>query len=222
MNVFIVYAHPEPTSFNGALKDVAVKTLTAAGHDVVVTDLHAENFDPRAGRHDFTEIADLKRFDYQVEQKHAAETGTYSSEIARDQDRLFWCDLLIFQFPIWWFGPPGILKGWIDRVLGYGRLYDLGHRYATGLLQGRRAIVSTTTGGPAERFGPEGQYDDIGAYLRPIEFGVFEYLGFEALDRFVAWSAGRVDDAARQAYLDEWAARLRALDIPQDALRETG
>ncbi|MEM9685250.1 MAG: NAD(P)H-dependent oxidoreductase [Pseudomonadota bacterium] len=222
MKVFVVYAHPEPTSFNGALKDRTVQTLTEAGHEVVVTDLHAENFDPRAGRHDFETVADPTRFDYQIEQKHAAATGTYVPELARDQDRLFWCDLLIFHFPIWWFGPPGILKGWIDRVLGYGHLYDLGHRYATGKLQGRRAIVCTTTGGPAERFGPEGQYDDIGVYLRLIEFGVFEYLGFEALERFVAWSAGRVSDDARKAYLDAWGARLNGLDISADALRSVG
>lgn len=32
MNVLIVYAHPEPKLFNGALKDLAVATLTAEGH----------------------------------------------------------------------------------------------------------------------------------------------------------------------------------------------
>ena len=32
MNVLIVYAHPEPRSLNGALKDFAVARLEAAGH----------------------------------------------------------------------------------------------------------------------------------------------------------------------------------------------
>lgn len=214
MKFFIVHAHPEPTSFSAALKDRAVETLTAAGHEVVVSDLYADGFVSEGGRHDFTDVADPARFDYQVEQKHAAATGTYVDQVAREQERLLWCDVLICQFPLWWFGVPAILKGWIDRTLGYGKLYDLGHRYATGMLQGRRALACLTTGGPERRFGPDGEYEDIGVYLKSVEFGVFEYLGFEVEDRFVAWSAGRVTDDERQAYLDAWADRLRALDEP--------
>ena len=41
MNVLIVYAHPEPKSLNGALKDFAVQRLQAAGHTVQVSDLYA-------------------------------------------------------------------------------------------------------------------------------------------------------------------------------------
>ena len=45
-NVLIVYAHQEPKSFNGALKDAAVATLTAQGHNVTVSDLCQMRFDP--------------------------------------------------------------------------------------------------------------------------------------------------------------------------------
>ena len=41
MNVLIIYAHPEPTSLNGSLKDFAVQRLEAAGHQVQVSDLYA-------------------------------------------------------------------------------------------------------------------------------------------------------------------------------------
>lgn len=222
MNVFMVYAHPEPTSFNGALRDRAAEVLAAAGHEFIVTDLYAENFEPRAGRHDFLGEADHARFDYQVEQKHATETASFSPEIARDQERLFWCDLLILQFPLWWFGPPAILKGWMDRTLAFGRVYDLGHRYATGMLKGRTGMVSVTTGGPEERFGgSDPQYDTMDTYLKPVEFGCIQYLGMDVADRFVAWSAGRVGDDGRNAYLDQWSDRLLAVtsgDRPRRAL----
>ncbi len=212
MNVFMVYAHPEPTSFNGALKDRAFEILTGAGHNFEVTDLYAEDFNPRAGRHDFQETADPARFDYQVEQKQAAEDGTFSPELARDQERLFWCDLFILQFPLWWFGPPAILKGWIDRTLAFGHLYDHGHRYTTGLLKGRTGMVSVTTGGPEERFGgAESLYDSLDIYLKPLEFGCIQYLGMDLADRFVAWSAGRVGDDGRKAYLDQWTDQLLAV-----------
>ena len=52
-NVFIVYAHQEPKSFNGALKDAAVTTLTDLGHKVTISDLYAMNFDPSAKRDHF-------------------------------------------------------------------------------------------------------------------------------------------------------------------------
>jgi NAD(P)H dehydrogenase (quinone) len=42
MNVLIVYAHPEPASFTAALKNSAVQALSAAGHQVEVSDLYAE------------------------------------------------------------------------------------------------------------------------------------------------------------------------------------
>lgn len=223
MKVFMVYAHPEPTSFNGALMTHAAEVLEAAGHEFVVTDLYADGYDARAGRGDFLEVADPARFDYQVEQKHAAESGTFAPEIARDQERLYWCDLLIFQFPLWWFGPPAILKGWFDRTLAFGKIYDLGHRYQTGMLQGRTGMISTTTGGPEERFsGADGQYEKIDIYLKPIEFGCIEYMGMKLADRFVAWSAGRVGDEGRQAYLDQWAKHLLAVTsgeaVRQDVL----
>ena len=53
MNVLIVYAHPEPRSFNGAMKDLAVETLRAEGREVVVSDLYAMNFNPVTGADDF-------------------------------------------------------------------------------------------------------------------------------------------------------------------------
>ena len=54
MRVFIVYAHHEPKSFGAALLQRSVDTLTAAGHEVVVSDLHAMNFNPVASADDFT------------------------------------------------------------------------------------------------------------------------------------------------------------------------
>lgn len=53
MNVLIVYAHPEPNSFNGALKELAVRVLTEQGHQVQVSDLYAMNFKAVADRDDF-------------------------------------------------------------------------------------------------------------------------------------------------------------------------
>lgn len=46
MHVQIVYAHPEPASFNGSFARIAEQTLSDLGHDVKVSDLYGSGFDP--------------------------------------------------------------------------------------------------------------------------------------------------------------------------------
>ena len=116
MNVLIVYAHPEASSFTAALKDAAVDALSAAGHRVEISDLYGEGFNPVAGRHDFIGAADPARFHYQSEQLHASRTDGFAADLVREQERLMRADLLVFVFPLWWGGPPAIVKGWFDRV----------------------------------------------------------------------------------------------------------
>ena len=54
MNVFLLNAHPEPRSFNGAMFRTAQETLRAAGHAVSVSDIYAMKFDPVSDRRNFT------------------------------------------------------------------------------------------------------------------------------------------------------------------------
>lgn len=208
MNVLIVYAHPEPTSFTAAMKDAARDALEAAGHHVEVSDLHAEGFNPVAGRHDFTTVADGSRFHYQSEQLHAAKAGGYSADLAREQARLYKADFIVFAFPIWWGGLPAIMKGWFDRVCAYGVAYADGKRYKNGYFLGRRALMGISTGGTRERFSDGDAYGDIKRVLYPVNRCMLEYLGLDVLDPFVAYAAPRVEQADREAYLAAWQARL--------------
>jgi NAD(P)H dehydrogenase (quinone) len=184
MNVLIVYAHPEPTSFCAALRDRAAGTIRAAGHEVTVSDLYRDGFDPVAGRHDFTTVADPDRFHYQSEQLLAAREGGFSDEIRREQDRVRQADLFIIIYPIWWGGPPAIFKGWLDRVLAYGFAYEDGQRFETGFFRGRRGLIGMATGGTPQRFSRDGAYGDI---------------------------VPRITQAEREGYLDAWADAVREL-----------
>src|SRR5690606_20395282 len=135
--------------------------LRRAGHEVTVSDLYAEGFNPVAGRHDFTTTRDPTRFHYQSEQAHAARHGGFAPDIAREQARIAAADLLILQFPLWWGGVPAILKGWGERVFAYGWGYADGLRFDKGVFRGRRAMISMTTGGTTERFGPGALYGEL-------------------------------------------------------------
>jgi NAD(P)H dehydrogenase (quinone) len=223
MNILILYAHPEPTSFTAALKDTALHTLRAKGHDVEVSDLYADGFSPVPGRHDFTSVADPRRFHYQSEQMHAAMTNGFAPDIAREQDRIGRADLVLALFPIWNGGLPAILKGWFDRVFAYGFAYADGMRFDKGFFLGRRSLMGIVTGGTRERFSADGVYGEIADVLFPVQRCLFGYFGFEALEPFVAYAAPRVDDGARAAYLEAWARRLsEAIDDPDWLARRGG
>jgi NAD(P)H dehydrogenase (quinone) len=224
MHVLIVHAHPEPASFTAALKDTAVRALSAAGHGVEVSDLYGEAFNPVAGRHDFICAADPARFHYQSEQLNASRTRGFAADLVREQERLMRADLFVFTFPLWWGGLPAIVKGWFDRVCAYGVAYADGKRFDKGYFIGRRAILGLTTGGTIERFSVGGSYGEMAHVLYSVRRCVLEYLGLEVMEPFVAYAAPRVDPVRRNQYLHrweefllatagdrEWQTRLRAL-----------
>lgn len=217
MHLLIIYAHPEPTSFNAALRDEAAAAAREAGHSVTVSDLYGENFGAVAGRGDFQNAADPDRFHYQTEQAHAARTGTFSPELRREQDRVREADVIVFQFPLWWGGPPAILKGWLERVLAYGFAYVDGRRFETGFLKGRRGLICVTTGGTPERFSADGVYGEIDRVLYPVQRLALQYMGLETEEPFVCYGTPRIDEAGRRDYLASWRQRIiETLSKPVD------
>ncbi|XP_037685023.1 ribosyldihydronicotinamide dehydrogenase [quinone]-like isoform X2 [Choloepus didactylus] len=96
--VLIVYAHQEPWSFNGSLKNVAVEELTRQGCQVTVSDLYAMDFEPRATRRDITgALSYPKRFSYAVEAYEACRKGSLARDIMDEQRKVQEADLVIFQ-----------------------------------------------------------------------------------------------------------------------------
>lgn len=215
MKVFIVHAHPEAQSFNGALTRHAQTVLSTAGHEVTVSDLYAMRFNPVSDRHNFTTVKDDQYFRPQTEELYATEVNGFAADIQAELDKLDWCDVLIFQFPLWWFGLPAILKGWVDRVFAMGRTYGGGRWYDQGVFQGKRAMVSVTTGGGETIYSPTGLNGNIETILFPIHHGMFRFVGFDVLPPFIAWSVNRVGEAGRQDYLNAYEQRLLTLQTTE-------
>lgn len=185
MHALIVHAHPEPGSFNGALKDVAVATLRRLGHTVEVSDLYAEGFNPVESPDHYSNRIDREGFSPLAEQRQAWKTATLPADVRREIERLERADLVILQFPLWWHAQPAILKGWFDRVFVSGGLYTSRMRYDRGYFRGKRAMVSVTTGAPAETFGPFSRGGDLDTLLWPIQYSLY-YMGFSVLPAFLA------------------------------------
>ena len=168
MKIFIVYWHPEPQSFNGSMFRTACKVLVDAGHEVRTSDLHEMRFDPVSSRKNFTTVKDQDYFKQQIEEMHATETKGFSAGLEAEMEKLEWCDLMVWQFPLWWFGLPAVLKGWVDRVFAMGRIYGYGHIYETGVFRGKQALLSLTTGGQEEAYRHGGFNGDVSGVLRPF------------------------------------------------------
>ena len=108
--VFVLFAHPVPTSFQATLHRRVVETLRDVGHEVDDCDLYAEGFEAVLSRQE--------RLDYHDVTRNQRNVSDYTS-------RLLAADALVLVYPVWIFGVPAIMKGFFDRVLVPGVMFDL-------------------------------------------------------------------------------------------------
>ena len=146
-----------------------------------LSDLYARSFAPEEHARHFSRRADWSRFDAQTEQRFSSNENALPLDVQKEVDDLLWADLLVLQFPLWWFGMPAILKGWMDRVFVYGKLYSSKRRLHAGVCAGKRAILSVTAGSSREACSPDGQEGDTRLILWPIHYSLF-YVGFTVLE----------------------------------------
>jgi NAD(P)H dehydrogenase (quinone) len=214
----ILYAHPEPRSFCAALRDVACAALAEAGYAVGVSDLYAQRFKAVLEPEDYGVLSaqqaagEAAPFNVTLAQRRAVKEGSLAPDIARELEKLLACDLLVLVFPLWWFGMPAILKGWFDRVLLSGTVYGRSALFENGKLRGKKALVATTTGGPAEFYGAHSLNGDLLDILMPLHRGVLAFTGMTVLPPYVATHVPYAGEAARTRMLEEFAAHLRRLD----------
>lgn len=201
----ILFAHPEPKSFNGRMKDRAVATLRSEGWEVEVTDLFRDLSHCFADQRDFPDW-DLDFFDLQAAQKQANETRTFPPEILREMEKLEKAELIILQFPLWWQSAPAPVKGYIDRVLSVGFAY--GGKYA---LEGKRAIISSTTGAPEKFWTNEFKGSITASYLH-LQSGTLAFCNMEVLKPFMVFGAKGLSEEEKEDYLKEWETVLKRID----------
>src|SRR5277367_4644110 len=110
MRVLLVYAHPKPSSFVGALHRRGIEIVSERGHEVDDLDLYEEKFDPVMSRHTYDCYVD---------------TAANRDGVARYVERLRAARALVLVYPVWHDGLPAILKGYIDRVFVRGVVFEI-------------------------------------------------------------------------------------------------
>jgi NAD(P)H dehydrogenase (quinone) len=212
MKILIVHAHPEPKSFCSAMKDTAVETFQSLGHEVQVSDLHQMNWNPVASGDDFEIRSQSDYLVYALEQRESYKSGKFSPDIKAEIDKLKWCDVLIFNFPMYWFSVPAILKGWIDRVFVSGFCYGGKRFYDQGGLKGKKGLLAFTLGGREHMFGEDKIHGEIQTMLRPLLRGSMAYVGLSVLPPFIGWHVPYISDEERQSLLKQYREYLTNLD----------
>lgn len=194
-----IYAHPEPRSLGGSLKDAGLRMLTDLGHEVRVSDLYAMGWRATVDASDYTGHDPDDRLIVARASKHAYLDDTLSADVRAEQRKLDWADAVVLQFPLWWYGMPAIMKGWVDRVFVKGYAYGVAHpdqpgrtlRYGEGKLAGKRALVVTTTGSREPAFGPRGINGQLEQAMFPLLHGTLWYVGMDVLRPLAIYGADR-------------------------------
>ena len=132
MRVLVLYAHPVPESFGAAIHETVVASLKAAGHEVDDCDLYAEGFDPVLSRE---------------ERRGYHDTASNTLPVAGYVERVKRAEALVLCFPVWNFGYPAILKGFLDRVFLPGVSFAMVDGKAQPALHNIRRLVAVTSYG---------------------------------------------------------------------------
>lgn len=130
MRVLVLYCHPDPESYGAALHAAVVEALAAGGHEVDDCDLYAEGFEAVLSREERLGYHDLQ-----------ANTRPVQAHV----DRVRAAEALVLVFPVWNFGFPALLKGYLDRVFLPGVSFGLVNGATQGLLTniGKIGVVTT-------------------------------------------------------------------------------
>lgn len=171
MKILYIYAHPNNNALNALLKQEGYKQLIDLKNDVTFSNLYELGFNAIANSTNYKlTTADELTKDIQIE-----------------MEKIAWADHLIFQFPLWWFSTPAILKGWFDRVFIKGFAYDNNHLFETGLLKGKTASLIVTTKSTESAYQLDGAHGaTIDNFLLPIHH-TLRFAGISPIKPFVAY-----------------------------------
>lgn len=83
----------------------------------------------------------------------------YKIDVDKEQEKLLGADIIVLQYPVFWYSMPSLLEKWMEDVFKHG----FSHGSTGDKLKGKKLIVSLTTGAPEET------YTNINDFLNPIK-----------------------------------------------------
>ncbi len=183
MNYCIIYAHPNPLSFSHAIKQRAIDIIESRGDKCELIDLYEDNFNPVLKAEDFI----------------ALQNGEALPEVKKYQRQVANADHLIFIYPIWWYGQPAILKGWIDRVFSWGFAYRDDESGFTPLLTKKMATLLVPLGTSKEIL----EQHDMLRFIDNMIVGTLNLVGISNVNYQPFYALPALTDEQRRELLEK-------------------
>jgi NAD(P)H dehydrogenase (quinone) len=158
----VIFCHPRPNSFTGSVAEAYRNAAEGLGHTVLMRDLYRMNFDP------CLKVEELP-----------GPAALVSADVAAERALLGDASVFVLIYPLWLNAPPAMIKGYLERVFGYGFAYGAGGRSGTPLLKGRKLLSFSSSGAPAEWVRQSGA---LGAVHQLYDRYIADLCGFVSLD----------------------------------------
>lgn len=94
----------------------------------------------------------------------------FKIDTAAEQEKLLWAEVIVLQFPVFWFSFPSIMHRWMEQTF----LHGFSHGSTGDKLKGKKLLLSYTTGAPAEVMNFE---EFFGFVKAACQFTGMEYAG---------------------------------------------
>lgn len=213
MNILVISAHDDTKSYVAALHNSALGVLERAQHKVSVTDLYAQQFNPVASIVDF-KTSSGTHANYMFEQQRSVNTGSgFSPDLQAEIDKVKVADIIIIHFPLWWGGPPAILKGWFERVLAMGFAWDSNNRYGKGLLKDKKVLLTVSVGDPKSYYSAEGMHRaTVEQHLYSLTHSTLAFCGFNVFKPFIIDNVTAASQDELEASLESYRQFLQTIE----------
>lgn len=103
-------------------------------------------------------------------------------DVEKEQELIEAYDKIIFQFPLYWFSSPPMLKKWFDEILLYGWAFGSRSGYK---MKGKKIALAISAGIDDKDFSANAKYKyTLKELLRPFEL-TFDYVKADYREPFV-------------------------------------
>jgi NAD(P)H dehydrogenase (quinone) len=193
VNHLIVYAHPNPDSFNHAIKEAVGAELKGLGQRFEERDLYAIDFNPAMSRDELL-------------------GNPPPEDVRREQEHIRGADMLIFIFPIWWAAMPAMMKGYFDRVFTQGFAYAMEGNTFQGLLKDKKAVLINTMGASRDEYLNSGMFKSM---HKAVDEGILGFCGIEVIEHKHLCSVLDASETQRLHMLQEVRAMVGRINARQ-------
>jgi glutathione-regulated potassium-efflux system ancillary protein KefG len=136
-------------------------------------------------------------------------------DVAKEQALLVQFDRIVFQFPLYWYSAPAMLKEWQDKVLAYGFVYGPDG----SKLAGKESKIIVSVGSPEYAY-QAGAYNNftLSEYLRPL-YSTIVFTGMHFKGIFASYGAMKLSAEALEKDVQSYHTILKTDDWSTSLLK---